>query len=643
VAGNPNLTVRFLADFRQLTDATQQIERRLGGFGETARRIGAVVASAFAVREVVDFAKQAVAAAEESRKVAAQTEAVLRSTGGVANVTARDVANLADQLSRKAGIDDELIQSGQNVLLTFTRVRNEVGRGNDVFNQATRLALDMSVALKTDLQSAVLQVGKALNDPITGLTALRRAGVSFTEQQTEQIKALARNGDLLGAQKMILAELAKEFGGSAAAQATASDRLKVTWENLKEELGGKLLPVVDKVAGWLAENLPKALDAAEAAFRKIEPVIRPVKEALEGLFSGDFVEKLRDQFNRASDAVGGSGLADKIKGAFAGVDFGEIGRKLQEAFRTVAASFSGIGELLAPALRNVVGVLSAIWGAFGDEIVGVLKVAFTAVVEVLRGALEVVSGIIKFVLAVISGDWGAAWDAIKQVVDGVWDAIVGVIRGALGVLGQVVEFALSAIKLAWETTWNATKAIVSGVFDAIKGVVLGVVSWFGDRWDDIKEAFGKVWDTMRKKVSDIWDAIKDIVRKAVDTIKGWLDSLLGPIDNIISKVTSIASKVGGGIGKAFGAIKGAFASGVRNFEGGLALVGEAGPELVHLPRGADVIPLTGRGTASSVALEPTTVLNVTINALDPRSAAQAVIQAIEEWELRNGRRFARVS
>ena len=64
----------------------------------------------------------------EMQKVAAQTNAVLKSTGGIAGVSAKDVAKLATSLSKLSGVDDELIASGENVLLTFTNIRNVFGR-----------------------------------------------------------------------------------------------------------------------------------------------------------------------------------------------------------------------------------------------------------------------------------------------------------------------------------------------------------------------------------------------------------------------------------------------------------------------------------------------------------------------------------
>ena len=70
------------------------------------------------------------------QKEAAQTAAVLESTGGIANVTAQHVEDLSRMMLRQTGIDDELLHSSQNVLLTFTHLRNEVGKGNDIFDQA---------------------------------------------------------------------------------------------------------------------------------------------------------------------------------------------------------------------------------------------------------------------------------------------------------------------------------------------------------------------------------------------------------------------------------------------------------------------------------------------------------------------------
>jgi hypothetical protein len=61
------------------------------------------------------------------------------------------------------------------------------------------------------LSGQAIQLGKALNDPIAGISALSRVGVTFTEEQKATIESMVKMGDVAGAQKLILAELAREF------------------------------------------------------------------------------------------------------------------------------------------------------------------------------------------------------------------------------------------------------------------------------------------------------------------------------------------------------------------------------------------------------------------------------------------------
>ena len=76
-----------------------------------------------------------------------------------------------------------------------------------------KAVLNFSVALGTDAESAAIQMGKALNDPILGISALGRAGVQFTESQKEMIATLVESGDVVGAQSIILAEF--DYNGAA--------------------------------------------------------------------------------------------------------------------------------------------------------------------------------------------------------------------------------------------------------------------------------------------------------------------------------------------------------------------------------------------------------------------------------------------
>ena len=193
-------------------------------------------------------------AAYESQKVMRQTEAIIKATGGAAGMTSKQISDLATSLSMKTGVDDEAIQTGLNLLLTFKQIRNEVGEGNDIFNQASALTLDLANVFGS-VDSAAIQLGKALSNPIKGVTALQRSGINFTDQQKDQIKTLVQSGKVLDAQKVILKEIQQQVGGTAAASATAFDRMKVAIGNVQEELGGVLIPYIERFATFVIDRV----------------------------------------------------------------------------------------------------------------------------------------------------------------------------------------------------------------------------------------------------------------------------------------------------------------------------------------------------------------------------------------------------
>jgi lambda family phage tail tape measure protein len=171
----------------------------------------------------------------EAERVQAQLTAAIKSTGGVAGQTLQALNAHADAMKRISVYDDEAINGAQALILTFTRIRG------DVFPQATEATLNLATAMGGDLKGAALQVGKALNDPILGMTALSRAGIQFTDEQKRLVKQAVESNDILSAQKIILKELETQFGGSAkAARGTLGGALQAlgnAFDDLFESTG----------------------------------------------------------------------------------------------------------------------------------------------------------------------------------------------------------------------------------------------------------------------------------------------------------------------------------------------------------------------------------------------------------------------
>lgn len=251
------ISVPIVADTSGLIRGLSKGQSGLRRFG----KIAAGVAGAAAFGGLVATVKVGIDEFVEAQKVMAQTNAVLKSTGGAAKVTAADITTLSSSIMRMSGIDDEAVQSGQNLLLTFTKIRNETGKGNDIFDQATLAMTNLSVAMGKDLSSSAILVGKALNNPVKGVSALSRAGVQFTDDQKTLIETLVDSGNVMDAQKMILRELETQFGGSAeAAGKTLPGQLNIlkqTFSNLAGELVAGFLPSVARAATSLVDFLQK--------------------------------------------------------------------------------------------------------------------------------------------------------------------------------------------------------------------------------------------------------------------------------------------------------------------------------------------------------------------------------------------------
>jgi hypothetical protein len=209
------------ADLVKMARQGEKTEGVFSGFGKTMRNLGIGVGIGALLGSMITNTV-------EAEKATAQLEARLKSTAGVAGMTMQSLTDLATGLQNVTTYDDEAIKGAEALLLTFTKV------GRDVFPQATEAALNMSVALGSDLNSATLQLGKALNDPIKGITALSRAGVQFTNAQKETIKTMVETNNIVGAQKIILKELETQMGGAAKA---ARNTLGGAIEGLKNQFG----------------------------------------------------------------------------------------------------------------------------------------------------------------------------------------------------------------------------------------------------------------------------------------------------------------------------------------------------------------------------------------------------------------------
>lgn len=513
-------------------------DRMTGALGKGALAIGAAAtAGVVGIGVALTGAWQA---AEESAKIARETERVIKTTGGAANITADQVGELAGTISDLTGADDELIQSSANLMLTFTSVKNVAGEGNDVFNQSIGLALDMATALGTDAAGASIQLGKALNDPIKGITALSKSGVSFTEQQKEQIKAMVEAGDTLGAQKIILAELAKEFGGAAEAAGTPLDKLKVKIGNFQEAIGTMLIPIVEQVTTWLGEKLPPVLDALTPMFAEVVGGVQAFAatwmDASNGLTSSGFAGFME----RAAIVL--RPIFDSIVAFVAGPALSGLRTAWDDAFGAVQATLGWLDShqeiLSALKVEIAVGMVYAVYALTAAMIPLVIEAyAFAAAMIAATWPLLLVGAAITGLIAGVIwayNHWGffrTAVDAVGQALLWVWNTVLvpagAWISGTLvptivNLAGKVAEFA-SNLGGWFGNIPEALGAVVEW-FESLPGIVIGFLS---NLWTTISTWVVSTAVALPGLIAGWYTAFMSWVTDAIINLPGQLAFLAG--------------------------------------------------------------------------------------------------------------------
>lgn len=575
----------------------------------------------------------AVKAFAEAQEITAQTRSAIESTGGVANVTAGQVQALATSLSNLSGVDDEAIKSSENLLLTFTQIRNRVGEGNDIFDQAAAAVLNVSIRFKKDLRSSAIMVGKALNDPIKGVSSLSRMGIQFTETQKDMIEKLVESGDVLGAQKLILKELEVQAGGAAEAYGNtlsgAIERTKTQVGNLAESFGKTLKPYIMDAADFLQDLVEKFKSLSPAVRRQIV-VIAGIAAAIGPVLVvvGTLAKLLSLAFSPAGLVI--IGIAALITGLIYLYNhseaFREVVAKIVDAVREwlpkIATYFKNLGKTIFNALGRAVKALAPLAETLvnfailvGEKVVGAIKwfqdawgVAGPIVMSVLGYLGDILIDIAENIMGTLIEAWNNLWPAIQEL----WNKAKPVLKVLGVILAVVLVGAIMAIANAFKVVVGvasvvikAIAALLGGLIRIIAGVIDAIVKIFTGGWDVIKtgaalvktvvigvwNAIKSAWQTAGRFFADLWNGIVDGASRAWD---GLVDGFKGVINGIIRAWNSLDFGFHVTVPDIWGVPHRGETFGVDDIfpdvpylaKGGvirqptLAMVGEAGPEAV---------------------------------------------------------------
>jgi hypothetical protein len=244
-------------DNKGLKNAQTQVAK-FGSAIKTGLRVAALAAAAaVAVGAVASrFAKMAEEAATANNRL----DQIAHSMG----IFGKEAGAVTDRLKAYAdankfvfGADDEVIKSTQAKLLTFKELAATADEAGGAFDRATQAAFDLAAAGFGQAETNAVQLGKALQDPIKGITALTRSGVTFTESEKELIRTLVDSGKTLQAQDMILGAIESQVGGTAEATANASTKMSIAFNEIGEAIGTAVLPMFENFANYIIDLTPK--------------------------------------------------------------------------------------------------------------------------------------------------------------------------------------------------------------------------------------------------------------------------------------------------------------------------------------------------------------------------------------------------
>lgn len=529
------ITISIIGDNRGLNSSLDSSESRLKRIGGVAGKMGKAIGAGFLVAGAgaVAWGVQSVKSLARIEQINARTSNVIKSTGGAAGVTAKHVEKLAGRLENMTASEAEATQEGANLLLTFTNIKNGVGKSNQIFDRSTKTIVDMSRALGQDTKSSAIQLGKALNDPIKGVTALSRVGVSFTEQQKAQIKTLTESGRTMGAQKLILGELQKEFGGAgkAFAQTTQGqvELAKHAFGTLGETIFAGVLPIVGKVAtaaAGLLNDLASGSGKAGAAFATISGAVQPVVATIISSL-GQLRPVLQTAWTSLQQLLP---TVQQVAGVLAGVlrpTISTVVSVFQQVAPVVMRTFQSVATSLMPSLKQLAATFKA-------QVLPALKQVVPPVVKFIGTVVQLAAKILGVVLPPLIR---LAGFIISRVVP----AVVSIVGGATKAIGGLIKFGSAIGTAAGKVTAFAGKVgdgigkaigFVTGLKDKVVGAVSGAGTWLLDAGKNI--------------VTGLMDGIKSMGSWLISTITSWVkDKIPWPVRKAlgISSPSKVMSKI----------------------------------------------------------------------------------------------------
>lgn len=296
------------------------LRKAKSGFGGLKSTLGAV-GIGLGLGQIANYATNAVKGFEQAEIASSKLASVMQSMG-VGTATKR-VDAYAESLQDLTAVDADIIKGAQTKLATFANLNKTIGKSGGAFDRATKAAVDLAAAGFGSIEGNAVQLGKALNDPIKGLSSLTRSGITFTAKEKDKIKTLVNTNKTLEAQELILEAIETQVGGTAEAGVSVFEKMNRSMESVSDEVGKILLPYMKDFSEFLLNDVIPNVKTF------LQDLSNPDTEA--GKVFADIKKAVTDTYNGVKDFFALFGDGDAMKG------FGNVATQLVKALPALLA------------------------------------------------------------------------------------------------------------------------------------------------------------------------------------------------------------------------------------------------------------------------------------------------------------------
>jgi phage-related protein len=453
------------------------------------------------------FVEESVKASEEAKVADDRINQVAKSMGLFGAGTGEVVGRLNDYssaLMKNIGVDDESIKATQAKLLTFKELAKTADTTGGAFDRATAAAYDLASAGFGSAETNAVQLGKALQDPVKGITALARSGVTFTEAEKKRIETLVKSNKMGEAQNLVLKAIEQQVGGTAAATATASQKMSVSWGELKEQVGGALAPAFAALATALIPVVDKLAPVLAKTFEALTPVLTNLTSVLPQLLTA--VMPLLPAFGQVVALLGQIGVA-------------------------VIPPLIAVIKALIPPITSLLPLFLDLAMQIIKPLAPLVVALITSLQPLIAAILPVLSGLLKVILPIFL-------DLLKSVVIPLIPTVVKLVEAFGPLLVAVLPILVTLLNLTVIPALKLLSGIIQTVLVPVIGflvtVVTDVIKWFSNFGPNLAKAGSAIGTWFKNLPGLIGGFLKNAATWLLNAGKNIIEGLINGIKNGVS-------------------------------------------------------------------------------------------------------------